>query len=174
MKLFGIKKKEINDTEPKAATTEARKDGNISNPTIAEKDLQYLEDMYVENLWLRRKQEIIDCLENNEYIEFDFLEEVVEVEPDGYGGTNKKFYFKEGIFYTRLSHWDGANSFANQSYAHTPIDKATFAHQLSKKKTKILQSLSEEDKNKFEPIFDDIQALLLKYFDKSEVDDVLR
>ena len=32
----------------------------------------------------------------------------------------------------------------------------------------------EEDKNKVEPIFDDIQALILKYFDKSEVDDVLR
>ena len=166
MKLFDIfKKKETNDTEPKAATTEARKDGNISNPTIAEKDLQYLEDMFtVENIWLRRKQDIIDCLENNGYIEFDFLEEVVNVEPDGYGGTNKKFYFEKGIFYTRLSHWDGGNFFANQSYAHTPIDKATFAHQLSKKKTKILQSLSEEDKNKFEPIFDDIQALLLKYF----------
>ena len=170
MKLFDIfKKKETNDTEPKAATTEARKDGNISNPTIAEKDLQYLE-----NLWLRRKQEIIDCLENNEYIEFDFLEEVVNVEPDGYGGTNKKFYFEKGIFYTRLSHWDGGNFSANHSYAHTPINKATLAHQLSKKKTKILQSLSEEDKNKFEPIFDDIQAFLLKYFDKSEVDDVLR
>ncbi len=161
-----IASKETSDTEPEDMTAEIRADSNISNPATSEKnDLSHLENMFsVESIWSRKKQYIVESLEKNLYIEFDFLKETVEVASDGYGGTDKLFYFENGIFYTQLSHWDGGNMFANRSYAHTRITKAVFARQLDKKKSEILHTLPKEDKIKFEQIYNDIQALLLSQF----------
>ena len=101
---------------------------------------------------------------NDKYIELNFLSEVVEVEPDGYGGINKEFYFENGIFYSCLKHWDGSNHSANYSYSHTSLSKDTFSHMLDEKKANILQTLSQEDKIKFEAVFNDVRSFLLMQF----------
>jgi len=173
MGLFDLFKKKRKETVFESIKTESEdanaETSSISNPTIAKaNDSQSFVDIYTaKNIWLRTYQNIIDCLENNRYIEFDFLKDVIEVEPDGYGGTNRVFYFEDGVFYSRLSHWDAGNMFANRSYAHARISKTYFACHLDKKKTEILQKLSEEDKIKVEPIYNDIQTLLLKKFNQS-------
>ena len=170
MGLFDLfKKKKVLEsikTESEDANAET---SSISSPTIAKtNDSQSLVDMYTaKNIWLCTYQNIIDCFENNRYIEFDFLQDVIEVEPDGYGGTNRVFYFEEGVFCSRLSHWDCGNMFGNHSYAHARITKTDFACQLDKKKAEILRKLSDEDKITIEPIYNDIQTLLLKKFNQS-------
>ena len=116
--------------------------------------------------WLYWRDKLTEYFENEEYIEFGFLEEIVDVERDGYGGTNKVFYFENGGFYSRLSHWDACNAFANRSYNHTALNKEFFFQMLEEKKCNILQTLSEEEKNSFEYIFNDVRALFLKQFEK--------
>ncbi len=106
-----------------------------------------------------------DYFVDDEYVELCFLEETIEVEPDGYGGTNKIFYFKEGVFYTRLSHWDGGNCTANRSYAHTALSKESFAKILDMKKSNILHTLSEDEKFEFESVFNDVKLFLLSKFE---------
>ena len=114
--------------------------------------------------WLYWKEHLIDCFENKERFELGFLRETVEVEPDGYGGIDKEFYFANGMFYSCLFHWDGGNFTANRSYEHTHLNKEAFFQILDEKKENILQTLSEDDKIKFESVFNDVRVLLLKQF----------
>lgn len=118
--------------------------------------------------WLYWKESLIDSFEKREYIELGFLTEVVEIEHDGYGGTNKMFYFKDGAFYSKLSHWDGSNFTANRSYDHTLLSKENFSQILDKKKADVLQILPEDDTIAFETVFNDVRTLLLKQFENDK------
>lgn len=46
------------------------------------------------------------------FLSLDFLTEVLDVAPDGFSGTDKEYYFKDGSFYALIHHWDGGNMFA--------------------------------------------------------------
>lgn len=51
-------------------------------------------------------------------IPLDILTEKIKVNPDGYGGTDRKYYFcrTNAEFHTALSDWDGGNFWSNRSY----------------------------------------------------------
>ena len=115
-------------------------------------------------MWSYWKDLLPDYLERD-YEELGFLQEVIEVEPDRYGGTNRVFYFKEGVFYTCLSHWDGGNFMANRSYEHTALSKEAFTEILDKKKSNILSTLPKDEKLEFELVFNDVTSLLFSKFE---------
>ena len=94
-------------------------------------------------------------------VELGFLEETIETTPDGYSGVKKKYYFEDGSFHSRLSHWDGGNFTANRSYNHTALDKERFTEILDAKKSQILLELSENERAEFEAVFDTVKSFLI-------------
>ena len=114
-------------------------------------------------IWSHWKNRLPDYLSKKEYIELGFLKETVEVEADGYGGTDKIFYFENGAFHTCLRHWDCGNFSANRSYNRTTLCKQDFTKILEDKRTIILCKLSDTEKAKFESIFDEVREILLRF-----------
>ena len=115
------------------------------------------------SIWSYWKERLPDYLSKKEYIELGFLSETVEVERDGYGGTDKIFYFENGAFHTCLRHWDAGNSSANCSYNRTALCKQDFIKILEDKKAVILCELPNAEKAKFESVFEDVKEILLSF-----------
>jgi hypothetical protein len=115
------------------------------------------------SIWSYWKERLPDYLSKKEYIELGFLSETVEVERDGYGGTDKIFYFENGAFHACLRHWDAGNSSANCSYNRTALCKQDFIKILEDKKAIILCKLPNTEKAKFESVFEDVKEILLSF-----------
>lgn len=104
-------------------------------------------------------------VKGTEYIELEFLKEVIDVAPDNYSGTDNVYYFKDGKAFMRVSHWDGGNMFANRSGDPELLSRDKFVDVLNRQKQKILKKLSEQEKSEFEAVFQDVVDILVSQLD---------
>ena len=120
-------------------------------------------ELEIWNHWLKR---LPTYFEKYSSVELGFLKETLEIEPDGYGGTDRLYYFEKesGAYYTQISHWDGGNMFANRSGSRTTLTKEMLAQVMTERKNHIESTLSPDEKNEFEDIFQEMLTFLLRQF----------
>ena len=127
-------------------------------------------------LWSYWRELLPKNFEKYNYPELGFLHEVLEIEPDGYGGTNRVYYYEKDTrtFYTNLEHWDGGNFLANRSYTKTALSREDLVRIVNGKKNEIIKDLPQEEVEEFEKVAGDILEILLKQIGDGEnaVDDV--
>ena len=117
--------------------------------------------------WAHWRERLPRYFEKYHRIELEFLKETLEIEPDGYGGTDRLYYYdtENRTYYTAASHWDGGNMFANRSGSPTALSKEQLVQAMEKRKERILNVLSPEEAVEFETVFNDIMTILLHQVD---------
>lgn len=112
-------------------------------------------------IWRHWAEVLPDYFKKYACVELEFLKEVIEIEPNRYGGTDRIFYYKGGCFHTAFSHWDGGNMWGNVTCDRTPLTKEALAEVLDSRKTHILSELAESERPEFEHVFNEVKHFLL-------------
>lgn len=171
------KKKQVRKDEP-ASVVDSEKQGEKNAAFQAEKQeaiRKTAERFSPLELWSYWRELLPKNFEKYNYPELGFLHEVLEIEPDGYGGTNRVYYYEKDTrtFYTKLEHWDGGNFLAKRSYAKSALSREDLVRIVNGKKNEIIKDLPQEEVEEFEKVAGDILEILLKQIGDGEnaVDD---
>ena len=171
MKIFDLfrKKKSVRKDEPALSVDSEKQEEKPAVVSAENREAVRKTEVRFSPLemWSHWREHLPKYFEKKSYLQLEFLKEVLEVEPDGYGGTDRVYYYEKEkrTFYTRLSHWDGGNMFANRSYGETALSRDDLVHVVTCKKNEIIKDLPQDEVEEFEKVAGDVLEILLKQID---------